>query len=379
MTLPKTYMQMFSTLSTEGVLKMELIEQQMPTPKPNQVIVKVEASPINPSDLGVMFGMASMGDATSTGSGESIVLSAPVSAQGMRVMKARIGAPLPVGNEGAGTVVAAGDSDVAQSLMGKVVAVMGGGMYGQYRCVDAATCMPLLPGDTAKDGASSFVNPLTALSMIETMRMEGHTALVHTAAASNLGQMLNRICQADKVELVNIVRKKDQAQLLKDMGAKHIVDSSSENFQAELTDAIHATGATLAFDATGGGTLASTILSAMEAAAARTPGAYSIYGSIKHKQVYLYGGLDTSATVLNRGYGMAWGVGGWLLPNFLARAGNEVASRLRTRVAKELKTTFASHYTDEISLSDALQGDTVARYLEKKTGQKFLVCPQNKI
>ena len=379
MTLPKTYMQMFSTLSTEGVLKMELIEQQMPAPKPNQVIVRVEASPINPSDLGVMFGMASMGEATSAGAGKDIVLSAPVSAQGMRVMKARIGAPLPVGNEGAGTVVAAGDSDTAQSLMGKVVAVMGGGMYGQYRCVDAATCMPLLPGDTAKDGASSFVNPLTALSMLETMRMEGHTALVHTAAASNLGQMLNRICSADQVELVNIVRKKDQAQLLKEMGAKHIVDSSSENFQAELTDAIHATGATLAFDATGGGTLASTILGAMEAAAARTPGAYSIYGSIKHKQVYLYGGLDTSATVLNRGYGMAWGVGGWLLPNFLAKAGNEVASRLRTRVAKELKTTFASHYTDEISLSDALQGDTASRYLEKKTGQKFLVCPQSKI
>ncbi len=379
MTLPKTYMQMFSTLSAEGVLKMELIEQQMPTPKPNQVIVRVEASPINPSDLGVMFGMASMGEATSAGAGKDIVLSAPVSAQGMRVMKARIGAPLPVGNEGAGTVVAAGDSDSAQSLMGKVVAVMGGGMYGQYRCVDSATCMPLLPGDTAKDGASSFVNPLTALSMLETMRMEGHTALVHTAAASNLGQMLNRICQADKVELVNIVRKKDQAQLLKEMGAKYVVDSSSENFQAELTDAIHATGATLAFDATGGGTLASTILSAMEAAAARTPGAYSIYGSIKHKQVYLYGGLDISATVLNRGYGMAWGVGGWLLPNFLAKAGNEVATRLRTRVAKELKTTFASHYTDEISLSEALQSVTVSRYLEKKTGQKFLVCPQNKI
>ena len=379
MTLPKTYMQMFSTLSTEGVLKMELIEQQMPAPKPNQVIVRVEASPINPSDLGVMFGMASMGEATSAGAGKDIVLSAPVSAQGMRVMKARIGAPLPVGNEGAGTVVAAGDSDTAQSLMGKVVAVMGGGMYGQYRCVDAATCMPLLPGDTAKDGASSFVNPLTALSMLETMRMEGHTALVHTAAASNLGQMLNRICQADKVELVNIVRNKSQAQMLKDMGAKHVVDSSAENFLAELTDAIHATGATLAFDATGGGTLASTILGAMEAAAARTPGAYSIYGSIKHKQVYLYGGLDTSATVLNRGYGMAWGVGGWLLPNFLAKAGNEVASRLRTRVAKELKTTFASHYTDEISLSDALQGDTASRYLEKKTGQKFLVCPQSKI
>lgn len=379
MTLPKAYMQMFSTLTAEGVLRMELVEQQMPTPKPHQVIVKIEATPINPSDLGVMFGMADMGEAISSGAGKDTVLTAPVSAQGMRVMKARIGAPLPVGNEGAGTVVAAGDESIAQGLMGKVVAVMGGGMYGQYRCVDAATCMPLLPGDTAKDGASSFVNPLTALSMIETMRMEGHTALVHTAAASNLGQMLNRICQADKVELVNIVRKKDQAKLLKDMGAKHVVDSSSENFMAELIDAIHATGATLAFDATGGGTLASTILSAMEAAAARTPGAYSIYGSVKHKQVYLYGGLDTSATVLNRGYGMAWGVGGWLLPNFLAKAGNDVATRLRTRVANELKTTFASHYTDEISLSEALQGDTSARYLEKKTGEKFLIRPQNKI
>lgn len=379
MTLPKTYMQMFSTLTPEGVLRMELIEQQMPTPKSNQVIVKIEASPINPSDLGVMFGMANMGEAASSGSGKDTLLSVPVSTQGMRVMKARVGAPLPVGNEGAGTVVAAGDSDAAQGLMGKVVAVMGGGMYGQYRCVDAATCMPLLPGDTAKDGASSFVNPLTALSMLETMRMEGHTALVHTAAASNLGQMLNRVCQADQVALVNIVRKKDQAQLLTEMGAKYVVDSSSENFLAELTDAIHATGATLAFDATGGGTLASTILSAMEAAAARTPGAYSIYGSIKHKQVYLYGGLDTSATTLTRGYGMAWGIGGWLLPNFLTKAGGEVASRLRTRVAKELKTTFVSHYTDEISLSGALRSDTVTRYLEKKTGQKFLVCPQNEI
>jgi NADPH:quinone reductase-like Zn-dependent oxidoreductase len=379
MTLPKTYMQMFSTLTPEGVLKMELVEQQMPTPKSNQVVVRIEASPINPSDLGVMFGMANMNEASSSGTGKDTVLTAPVSAQGMRVMKARVGQALPVGNEGAGTVVAAGDGDIAQSLMGKVVAVMGGGMYGQYRCVDAATCMPLLSGDTAKDGASSFVNPLTALSMVETMRMEGHTALVHTAAASNLGQMLNRICQADKVDLVNIVRSKEQAKLLKDMGATYVVNSGSENFMAELTDAIHATGATLAFDATGGGTLASSILSAMEAAAARTPGAYSIYGSVKHKQVYLYGGLDTSATVLTRGYGMAWGVGGWLLPNFLAKAGPEVAARLRARVAKELKTTFASHYTDEISLSDALKSDTVARYLEKKTGQKFLICPQNKL
>lgn len=379
MSLPATYLQMLSTLTADGELRMELVEQQMPTPKPGQVIIKVEATPVNPSDLGVMFGMADASASTTSGSGAATKLSAPVSSQGMRVMKARIDQPLPVGNEGAGTVVAAGDDKEAQALMGKTVAAMGGGMYGQYRCVDAIMCMPLLDGDTAKDGASSFVNPLTALCMVENMRMDGHTALVHTAAASNLGQMLNRICQADGVELVNIVRKKEQADILKAMGAKYIVDSSSDTFLADLTDAVHATGATLAFDATGGGTLASTILSAMEGAAARTPGAYSIYGSVAHKQVFLYGGLDTSPTTLTRGYGMAWGVGGWLLPNFLAKAGLEVAGRLRTRVANELTTTFASNYTDEISLTEALQADVVRKYQAKTTGEKFLICPQKDI
>ena len=374
--MSSTYLQMFSTLTAEGELRLDLREQAMPTPSENQVVVRVEATPINPSDLGVMFGWADMANARTTGSGKDTVLSAPVSAQGMKVMQARVGQSLPVGNEGAGTVVATGSGDYAKSLDGKIVAAMGGGMYGQYRCVDAAACLPLLDGCTAMDGASSFVNPLTALCMIETMKLEGHTALVHTAAASNLGQMLNRICQDDGVELVNIVRKDEQATLLKDMGAKYVVNSSAETFMEDLTNAIHATGATLAFDATGGGTLASSILSAMEAAAARTPGAYSIYGSVKHKQVYLYGGLDTSATTLNRGYGMAWGVGGWLLPNFLARVGMEVAGRLRSRVANEMKTTFASHYTDELSLEQALQADVVGQYNSKATGQKFLVCPQ---
>lgn len=376
MSLPDTYLKMVSTVSEDGALRMELVEKPMPTPKPDQVVIRVEASPINPSDQGVMFGWANMAAAASSGSGKDTVLTAPVPEQGMRVMKARIGQALPVGNEGAGTVVAAGDSDYAQSLLGKTVAAMSGNMYGEYTCVDAAMCLPLLEGCTARDGASCFVNPLTALSMIETMKLEGHTALVHTAAASNLGQMLNRICQADGVDLVNIVRKEEQAKLLKDMGAKYVVNSSSDSFMPDLIDAIHETGATLAFDATGGGTLASSILTAMEGAAARTPGAYSIYGSVKHKQVYLYGGLDVSPTVLTRGYGMAWGVGGWLLPNFLARVGNEVAGRLRMRVAKELKTTFASHYTDDISLSEALQADIVARYYAKTTGEKFLVCPQ---
>ncbi|MEO0816962.1 MAG: zinc-binding dehydrogenase [Pseudomonadota bacterium] len=379
MSLPATYLQMLSTVTPDGSLRMELVEKSMPDPKPGQIIVRVEATPINPSDHGVMFGWSNMAAASSSGTGKDTVLTAPVPEQGMRVMKARIGQALPVGNEGAGTVVAAGEGDYAQSLFGKVVAVMGGGMYGQYRAVDAAMALPLHEGHTAKDGASCFVNPLTALCFLETMRAEGHTAIVHTAAASNLGQMLVRICQADGVDLVNIVRKPEQVELLKGMGAKYVVNSSEDSFMADLTDAIHATGATLGFDATGGGQLASNILTAMEGAAARTPGAYSIYGSVAHKQVYLYGGLDVSPTMLTRGYGMAWGVGGWLLPNFLAKAGNDVAVRLRKRVADELKTTFLSRYTDEISLSEALQADIVKRYNAKTTGEKFLICPQKPI
>jgi NADPH2:quinone reductase len=378
MSLPTSYAQLLSTVTSKGELRLALAQVDMPTPGPNEVIIKVEATPINPSDLGVMFGWSTMTEASSSGSGNESVLTAPVSPQGMQIMKARIDQSLPVGNEGAGTVVAAGDGELARSLMDKVVAVMGGGMYAEYRCVDASMCLPLLAGNTAKDGASSFINPLTALSMLETMRMEGHTALVHTAAASNLGQMLNRICIADGVELVNIVRKEEQAEILRGLGAKYIVNSSSEDFMSELTNAIHATGATLAFDATGGGMLASNILSAMEAAAARTPGAYSIYGSIKHKQVYLYGGLNTSETTLTRGYGMAWGVGGWLLPSFLAKVGGQVFMKLRTRVAEELTTTFASHYTNEVSLEEALQAETVGNYIAKATGEKFLICPQKK-
>ncbi|MEL6388071.1 MAG: zinc-binding dehydrogenase [Pseudomonadota bacterium] len=370
MSLPTTYLQMVSTVTAEGDLRMELVEKSMPEPKPGQIIVKVEATPINPSDHGVMFGWSNMAAATTKGTGKDTVLTAPVPEQGLRVMKARIGQPLPAGNEGAGTVVAAGEDGYAQSLIGKTVAVMGGGMYGQYRAVDATMALPLHEGHTAKDGASCFVNPLTALCFLETMRMEDHTAIVHTAAASNLGQMLVRICEADGVDLVNVVRKPEQAELLRGMGAKHVVNSSEDSFMSDLTDAIHETGATLGFDATGGGQLASNILTAMEGAAARTPGAYSIYGSIKHKHVYLYGGLDTSPTKLTRGYGMAWGVGGWLLPNFLAKAGDEVAVRLRKRVADELKTTFASHYTEEISLSEALQADVVARYNAHTIGLK---------
>lgn len=378
MTLPETYKQMFSTVSEAGKLTMALQDKPMPSPEADEIIVRIEATPINPSDHAVMFGGADMSEASSKGEGAGRILTAPVSPLAMAAMKARVEQDLPVGNEGAGTVVAAGKSEYAQSLIGKVVAVMGGAsMYAEYRCVPAAQAMPLLPDCTAKDGASSFVNPLTALSFVETMRLEGHTAIVHTAAASNLGQMLNKICQADVVDLVNIVRRQEQADILEALGAKYIINSSSDTFMADLIDAVEETGATIAFDATGGGGLASHILIAMEAAAARTPTAFSIYGSTNHKQVYLYGGLDTSPTEFApRSYGMAWSIGAWLLPNFLTKVGAEVGDRLRMRVAKELKTTFASHYTDELSLADVLDSEIVARYNAKTTGSKFLVCPQ---
>ncbi|MEM1132494.1 MAG: zinc-binding dehydrogenase [Pseudomonadota bacterium] len=379
MTLPATYMKMHSTLHANGTLTMDMSEEAMPTPKTGEIVVRVEATPINPSDLGVMFGWADISGAKTEGEGTSSVLSMPVPEMGMGVMKARIDQRLAIGNEGAGTVVAAGDDDYSQSLIGKTVAIMGGGMYGQYRCVPAMMALPLKDEHSAKDGASSFVNPLTALSMVEVMKMEGHKALVHTAAASNLGQMLNRICQADGVDLVNIVRKQEQVDLLKGMGAKYVVNSSDDDFMAQLTDAVHETGATFAFDATGGGTLASDILTAMEMAAARTPSEYSIYGSTTHKQVYIYGGLDVSKTVLTRSYGFAWGIGAFLLPNFLAKAGMEVAVRLRTRVADELTTTFASSYTDEISMVDALQADVAQRYFAKATGTKYLMLPHKDI
>ncbi len=372
MTLPKTYKALISTVTEGGQLRMEMVEKEMPSLKPDQVLIKVEASPINPSDHGVMFGYSDMAKASNEGD----ALVAPVPPMGMRMMKGRLGQALPIGNEGAGTVVATGDSDAAKALMGKTVAAMGGGMYAEYRAVPIQSVLPLKEGNTAREGASSFVNPLTALCFPETMKNEGHKAIVHTAAASNLGQMLVKICRADDIPLVNIVRRQEQVDTLKAIGAEHVINSSDDDFIPQLIDAVHATGATLGFDATGGGRLASDILTAMEGAAARTPGAYSIYGSIHHKQVYLYGALDPSPTHLTRGYGMAWGVGGWLLPNFLAKAGMETAIRLRTRVANELTTTFASHYTDEISMADALKADIVAQYNAKKTGQKFLINPQ---
>jgi NADPH2:quinone reductase len=293
----------------------------------------------------------------------------------MKAMAGRLGQSMPVGNEGAGTVIAAGSGAAAQALLGKTVAVLGGAMYSQYRTVKVELCLPLPPGTSAAEGASCFVNPLTALGMTETMRREGHKALVHTAAASNLGQMLNRICLADGIGLVNIVRKPEQEQLLREQGALHVVSTASPRFLEELTEALVATGATLAFDAIGGGKLAGQILGAMETALNRTAKEYSRYGSTTHKQVYLYGGLDTGPVELVRNFGMAWGIGGWLLFPFLQRIGGEAAQALKARVAAGLKTTFASHYTRTVSLAGALQAEAIADYGRRATASKVLIDP----
>lgn len=375
--LPKTALELRSLVTPDGTLELSLHEVEVPAPGPDEVVVRVEASPVNPSDLGLLIpSVADMSAATVTGTPERPVVTAPLREGALAGLSARIGESLPVGNEGAGTVVAAGSSPAAQALVGKTVGIAGGAMYSQYRVVNAAACLVLPDGATAKEGASSFVNPLTALGMLETMRREGHSALVHTAAASNLGQMLVKACLADGVPLVNIVRKAEQEEILRGLGAVHICNSTSPSFEADLVEALKVTSATLAFDATGGGTLASQILNGMEQAASATAAQYSRYGSSVHKQVYIYGSLDTSPTVLTRNFGMAWGVGGWLLTPFLAGAGPETIARLRARVAAELTTTFASTYTQEVSLAGLLKPDAFNSYLKKATGEKFLVTPQ---
>ena len=364
-----------STIKSGGTLEIMLAEVPIPEAKDNQVVVRIDAAPVNPSDLGLLFGAADMSTAKILGSAESAMVTADIPEAMMKAMAGRLDQSLPVGNEGAGVVVKAGSSELAQALMGKTVAVIGGAMYAQYRAVRVDQCLALPEGVTAADGASWFVNPMTAQGMAETMRMEGHKALVHTAAASNLGQMLNKICLQDGVDLVNIVRKPDQVEILKALGAKYVCNSSSPDFIDELTEALVATGATLAFDAIGGGRLAGQILTCMEVAANRTATEYSRYGSTVHKQVYIYGGLDRGPTEFNRGFGMVWGIGGWLLTPFLQKAGGEVINRFRQRVAAEIKTTFASHYTQEVSLAGMLTAEAMAVYGRQATGEKFLINP----
>jgi NADPH:quinone reductase-like Zn-dependent oxidoreductase len=361
------------SLVTDGKLELSLVDVELSPPGPGEVIVRIEAAPINPSDLGLLTGPADLATLRQGGTPDRPVLTADIPAQRMPIVRARLNESMPVGNEGAGTVIAAGEG--AEDLIGKTVAVIGGGMYTQYRKARLTDLLPFPDGVTAREGASAFVNPLTALAMVETMRAEGHTALVHTAAASNLGQMLNRICIADGVKLVNIVRSAEQAKILRDIGATYIVDSTSPTFRDDLVDALAETGATIAFDAIGGGPLAGQIIAAMEVAANRNATTYSRYGSNTHKQVYIYGMLDLGPTLIGRDTGFAWSVSGFLLTPFLMKAGAEVVGRMRARVAAEIRTTFASHYTAEISLAEALDKDTLLAYSAKKTGEKYLIVP----
>ena len=368
-------LQLRSLISKDGTLELSLAKVDVPEPGPDQVVVRVEASPINPSDLGLLLGPADMATFKTSGSGESVKVTAKVPAASLPFLATRLGKSMPVGNEGAGTVIKAGSSEAAQALKGKTVSMVGGSMYAQYRLLNARDCQPLPAGTTAAEGASWFVNPLTALGMTETMKREGHKALVHTAAASNLGQMLNKICNEDGIGLVNIVRSAEQAKLLKGIGAKHVVDSSAASFTDDLTQALVETGATIAFDAIGGGKLASQILTCMEIAINKTATTYNRYGSSVHKQVYIYGSLNTGAVELTRNYGMAWGVGGWLLTPFLQKIGRPDQQRLRERVVNSLKTTFASHYTKVVSLPEVLDLENIASYAKRATGEKFLINP----
>lgn len=366
-----------STVTSDGTVEVSIVNAAMPVPSENEVLIKVEAAPINPSDLALLISFAADLDSIEfSGEDEAPKTTIKIRPGLMAALKGRVDQPLSAGNEGAGIVVGAGEK--ATALIGKTVGVAGGSMYSQYRCAPASSCLVMDEGITSTEAASSFVNPLTALAFVETMKMENHAALVNTAAASNLGQMLVKICKDDGIPLVNIVRKPEQVKILKDLGAEYICDTSQSDFMKDLVEALISTGATLGFDATGGGNegkLPGQILAAMEIAANKTAKEYSRYGSDVYKQVYIYGGLDPTPTVLNRSYGLQWGLGGWLLTPMIGRIGMERFAEMRQRVVREIKTTFASHYTQEISLEDMLQPDNIKAYAKQGTGAKYLVNP----
>ena len=370
----KTSKQIRSKVTKEGKLLINIEGSEVPQPEKDEVLIKIEASPINPSDLGLLIGPSDISSMSVSGEGEKAVVTMDIPENLLRMMEARLDQSLPVGNEGGGTVIAAGSEDL-EDLIGKTVGVAGGSMYSQFRCVKASACFVMNEGTTPAESASCFVNPLTALGMVETMRMEDHKALVHTAAASNLGQMLIKICLNEDVPLVNIVRKEAHVDLLTSLGAKFVCNSSLETFMDDLIKALVETGATIGFDATGGGKLSGQILTAMEVAANLTATEYNRYGSNTFKQVYIYGGLDRSPTTLTRSFGFSWGLGGWLLTPFIGRIGPERFKELKQKVVDEIKTTFASHYTKEISLAEVLLPENINVYAKQATGEKYLINP----
>ncbi|MBT6693104.1 MAG: NADH oxidase [Porticoccaceae bacterium] len=366
-----------STVTSDGNIEISIATVEKPTPSENDVLIKVEASPINPSDLGLLISFAAdLNSLSVSGSGDATVATMKIHPGLMGAMKPRLDQSMQVGNEGGGVIVDAGAN--AKGLIGKTVGAAGGAMYSQYRCLPASSCLVMDDNTTSAEAASSFVNPLTALAFVETMKMENHSAIINTAAASNLGQMLVKICKDDSVPLVNIVRKSEQVKMLKNLGAEYVCNTSDPDFMKDLVAVLIATGATLGFDATGGGNegkLPGQILAAMEIAANKTAKEYSRYGSDTYKQVYIYGGLDQTPTVLNRSFGMQWGLGGWLLTPMIGRIGMERFQQMRERVAKEIKTTFASQYTQEVSFEEMLQPETIKVYSKQATGEKYLVNP----
>jgi len=375
MSNPTSMIQIQSAAQNDEVLDVRIVDTDMPTLRDSDVLVRVEAAPINPSDLGLLFGPADMDNAQYSSDSGSPSIKAPIPSHLMSGIEGRIGENLPVGNEGAGIVVSAGESEEAQALIGKVVGFSGGGAYSEYKAVRANQCIAMPDGTSPAQSASCFVNPMTVLGFVGTMRREGHSAIVHTAAASNLGQMLQKVAIEESFDLVNIVRSKEQEDILRNIGATFVCNSSSETFLSELTEALVTTGATLGFDATGGGRLASDILACMERAAVSQDASFSRYGSTVHKQVYIYGGLDRNVTTLNRSFGMAWGIGGWLLTPYIQIAGAEELQKMRERVSSSITTTFASSYTREVSLTEALSKAAVDEYRKQATGQKFLINP----
>ncbi len=370
-----SFLQLRSLAKKSGEMELSLQTTSIPAPAPDEVIVRIEAAPINPSDLGLLLANANWSNAKISGTPQQPVLTAALSANAVQAMAPRIDISMPVGNEGAGVVTEAGASPEAQALLGKTVALLGGAMYAQYRCVKVNQCLALAARHPRCGRRVMFRQSAHGARHDRHHAPGGAQALVHTAAASNLGQMLNRLCRKDGIGLVNIVRRKEQEDLLKGAGASYVCRTDSATFLQDLTDALAATGATIAFDAIGGGPLAGQILACMEAALNRGVTVYTRYGSTTHKQVYLYGSLDMSPAVFNRNYGMAWGVGGWLLTPYIERIGPLAFQELKERVARELKSTFASHYSQEISLAEALRPEVVAAYSQRATGQKYLINP----
>ena len=372
---PNISRQLRSLVKSSGELELSIRESEIAPLKENEVLLKVEAAPINPSDLALLLAYADISKADLSGTDSNPLVTAPINPKLMRALAPRIDKSMSAGNEGAGTVIAAGKSDEAQALMGKTVAGLGPPMYSEYRTLKVHQCLEMPPGVSSRQAAACFVNPLTAMGMVETMHLEGFSGLVHTAAASNLGQMLQKICLLDNIPLVNIVRKPEQEKILRGIGAVHVCDSSKDTFEVDLQNAIFQTEAYIGFDATGGGRLPNEILAAMERAANAGSAEFNRYGSTQHKQVYIYGGLERSHTILKRTYGMQWGLGGWLLTPFLQKIGRERTAELRQRVANEVTTTFKSSFSNEVSMAGALTVEALATYSQQSTGQKYLINP----